>query len=72
MKDLKLELEEILEIQDIDLTKKFDYYPEWDSLSSLTLVALLDSDYNITMSYTQLDEFKSIGEFCKYVEEHAK
>ena len=67
MEDLIKKLEEILETNNIDLSKKFDEYEVWDSLTSLSIIAMLDSDYNITATNKQLTDFLNIEEFCKFV-----
>lgn len=67
MEDLKTKLAEILEVEELDVTKKFKDYDEWDSLTGLSLIAMLDSDYNITMNGKEVASFESIEEFCKEV-----
>ena len=60
-------LSEIWEVEDLDITKKFTDYDEWDSLTSLSVLALLSSDYNMSMSFKELASFESIEAFCKKV-----
>lgn len=67
MEQLIEQLQELLEIDSIDLTKKFNDYDEWDSLASLSIIALLDSDYGITLKNLDLIEFKNIQAFCDFV-----
>lgn len=67
MEDLKTKLAEILEVDDLDITKKFVDYEEWDSLAGLSILAMLDSDYNTTMSGKEIAAFDSIEAFCKEV-----
>ena len=40
---------------------------EWDSLAGLSILAMLDSDYNTTMSGKEIAAFNSIETFCKEV-----
>ena len=47
--------------------KKFTDYEEWDSLCGLSVIAMLDSDYGMTMKNKEILEFDSIGDFCKAV-----
>ena len=42
MEELVSKLAEILEVDDLDITKKFTDYEEWDSLAGLSVLALLD------------------------------
>lgn len=67
MEELVAKLAEILEVENLDVTKKFSDYDEFDSLAVLTILATLDSDYNKTMKATDIRGFKSIEAFCKVV-----
>lgn len=67
MEELVLKLAEILEVDELDLSKKFSDYDEWDSLAGLSILAMLDSDYNTTMSGKEIAAFDSIEAFCKEV-----
>jgi len=67
MEKLVKKLEEILEIDNLDITKKFTDLEEWDSLAGLSLIALLDSDYNIMMATKEILSFASIEDFCNAV-----
>ena len=67
MEELIAKLAEILEVEDLDITKKFTDYDEFDSLAALTILATLDSDYNKTMKAADIRGFESIEAFCKAV-----
>ena len=67
MEELKEKLAEILEVDTIDVNKKFTDYEEWDSLCGLSIIAMLDSDYGITMKNKEILDFASIDDFCKAV-----
>lgn len=67
MEELIAKLAEILEVEDLDITKKFTDYDEFDSLASLTILALLDSDYHKTMKASEIRGFDSIEAFCNVV-----
>lgn len=67
MEKLIEKLKEILEVENLDLSKKFQEFEEWDSLTSLSIIAMLDSEYQITTTHKQLAEFSSVEEFCKFV-----
>ncbi len=67
MKNLIEQLTEILEVDELDINKKFIDYDEWDSLASLSIIALLDSDYNRTITTKEILAFNSIKEFCEDV-----
>ena len=67
MNELLEKLAEILEVEELDVNKKFTDYEEWDSLCSLSIIAMLDSDYNMTMKNKDILEFNSIKDFCDAV-----
>jgi acyl carrier protein len=67
MENLIQQLEEILEVENIDTSRKFEDFEEWDSLTTLSVIAMLDSDYKISMSKQELSAFPSIAAFCKEI-----
>lgn len=67
MNELIEKLAEILEVDELDVNKKFTDYEEWDSLCGLSVIAMLDSDYGMTMKNKEILEFNSIKEFCEAV-----
>ena len=67
MEELISKLEDILEVDSLDVSKKFEDYDEWDSLSLLSVLALLDADYKIAMKGTEITAFENIEAFCKEV-----
>ena len=67
MEELLEKLADILEVDEIDVNKKFTDYEEWDSLAGLSLLAMLDSDYHMAMKNKDILAFNSIKEFCEAV-----
>ena len=67
MEELIQKLADILEVDELDINKKFTDYEEWDSLAGLSLIALLDADYNMTMKTKEVLAFNSIKDFCEAV-----
>lgn len=67
MEELILKIAEILEVEELDVTKKFTDYDEWDSLAALSILAMLDSDYHTNMKGEEITSYTSIEEFCKEV-----
>lgn len=67
MEKLTNKLSEIFEVENIDIHLKFSELEEWDSLTRLTLLAMLDSDYNLNLTDSDLIKFENIKEFCEYV-----
>lgn len=72
MENLKEQLQELLEVEELDCNVKFTDLDEWDSLASLSIIAMLDSDYGITLKHSDIKAFPSIAEFCNFVMENKK
>ena len=72
MTNLVEKIKELLEVEEFNLNAKFKDLEEWDSLSVLSTLALLDSDYKINMSQQEIEAFSSIAEFVEYVEKNGK
>jgi acyl carrier protein len=67
MEELIERLEEILEEEHLDTSKKFSDFDGWDSLSKLAIIVMLDENYKISISNKELSEFLSIDAFCKNI-----
>lgn len=67
MKELIEKLSEILEVENLDVTKQFTEFDEWDSLCILSILSMLDSDYHIQMKGVEIVSFSSIEAFCDFV-----
>ena len=67
MEELLEKLAEILDVDELDGAKKFMDFEEWDSLSSLSVIAMLDADYKMSMSNKELLVYPSINDFCEDV-----
>ncbi len=65
-------LKGILEIDSLGLNSKLTDLPEWDSLSSLSVLAMLDSDYGLNLTNSELRSFKDLNSFCDFVNEQSK
>lgn len=72
MEKLIKKIENIFEIKKINLKKKFSDLKNWDSLTRLSIIALLDSDYKIIFKNSDLDKFENIQAFCNYVIKNKK
>ena len=67
MEMLIKQLCEILEVDELPLDVRFDEMAEWDSLNALSVIALLDSIYNLRMDAEELRKFENIAEFIQHV-----
>ena len=66
-------LREALEIESdpIEGQDKFREYAGWDSLSQLTLIALLDEHFGVSIPMQVFKEIVTVDDLLQYVETHA-
>jgi len=67
MEELLEKLADLLEVEKVDVNKKFKDYDEWDSFTALSILSVLDKDYHKQMTYKQLEEYPTIQNFCDEV-----
>ncbi len=62
-------LTEALEIEDreIGLGDVFRDYPEWDSLTQLTLIAMLDEQYEVEIEMEDFNKLITVGDLLEEV-----
>lgn len=68
MDDFYSKLAEILEVDRVasdDVLSEFEY---WDSLTVLSVLAMLDSGYGVNLTAANLRELKQAGELAAVVE----
>lgn len=72
MKEEILEkLAEILEEDSISLTQELESFDEWDSLTTLSLIAMADSDYNISLTTEIVEQFVTVKDVIEYIIKNA-
>lgn len=67
MENFKDKLADIFEVKTLsndDIIKDFD---EWDSLTLLSIIALVDSEFNVQLNASSFDEIITIGDLISYV-----
>jgi acyl carrier protein len=69
MEDFIKKLEEVFEKQSgsIKLIDNFREYSEWNSLALLSLVAMLEDEYNITISRENFQKINTIEQLYNYI-----
>lgn len=70
--ELLNKLKEILEVDELDLNLNFKDFDEWDSLTSLSLIAMVDSDYKITLSNKLIENFENVAACCDYINNYER
>ena len=67
-------LKETLEIQnrEIQLSDKFRDYKEWDSLAQLSLIAMLDDEYGVSIENEEFMKLITVEDLMNEVNKHSK
>lgn len=67
-------LQDALEIQDreIHLADQFRGYPEWDSLAQLTLIAMLDEEFGVSIEMKRFNELLTVHDLFEAVKVASK
>lgn len=55
-------LAEILELDSVKVEDELDDFDLWDSLTILSIIAMLDEDYSVNIDGDKLAEFKTVQE----------
>lgn len=63
---------EMDEVREIDFTDNFREYDEWDSMSRLSLIVMLDEEFSVEIENEDFEEIKSLGDLLKEVEKRQK
>jgi acyl carrier protein len=72
MEILTYQLINIFEIEEIRLDMVLRDLELWDSLSVISLLAVLDETYGIILEASELVELVTIGDLFSFVEQHRK
>lgn len=64
------DLKEVLEIEDreINPTDNFKEYEEWDSLSVLAVLAMINDEYDITIPRKDFDQVNTVEELFDLIQ----
>ena len=65
------QFKEVLEIEDrnIELTDKFREFEEWDSLAYLSIIAMIDEEYNVQIEGKIFKQLETINNIIKIIKE---
>ena len=63
--------QEALEIEgrELQLEDSFRDFDEWDSLAQLSLIALLDENFEVQIEEKELAKLNSIGDFLPFLQQ---
>ena len=67
MKEELLEkIAEILEVENVVGSEELMSFDEWDSLTALSIIALMDSDYGKQLTNDQIKGFKTVNDIVEF------
>jgi len=61
-------LAEIFEVDRVERNNVLKDFDEWDSLTVLSIIATIDSDFNLNISAEQLSSFETVGDLLDYID----
>ena len=67
-----IQLSKILEVKKIKNQDKFEKLKEWDSLAMLSVIALVNEMYKITISASDFKKFKKVINLLSFIEKKKK
>lgn len=70
-KEFLEKLKETLEIEDRELvlTDKFREYPEWNSLAFLSVIAMIDEEYDVIIEGKDFRKLETVGDIISAINE---
>jgi acyl carrier protein len=67
MHEFKVKLADILEIDEVRDADVLSDFPEWDSLTVLSVISLIHSDYGVSLSATQIRKVVTVQSLYELV-----
>ena len=58
----------ILEVEAVNETDELKAFPQWDSLSVLSVIAMLDASYGVNLRAADFGPIKTVGELWNLVQ----
>ena len=68
MDEFLTKIAEILEVEAVSEKDDLKGFPQWDSLSVLSVIAMLDANYGVNLRAADLATVKSVGELWRSVQ----
>jgi acyl carrier protein len=68
MNDFCRKLAEVLDVETVSEADALEDLPDWDSLSALSVIAMLDSEYGVNLTAMELRKIQTVAELAKLVE----
>ena len=62
----------ILEVAEVKETDELKAFPQWDSLSVLSVIAMLDASYHLNLHATDLESIRTAGDLWNLVQSRTR
>ena len=62
----------ILEVAEVKETDELKAFPQWDSLSVLSVIAMLDASYRLNLHATDLESIRTAGDLWNLVQSRTR
>jgi acyl carrier protein len=68
MNEFLSKIASILEVENVSESDELRAFPQWDSLSVLSVIAMLDASYGVNLRAADLATVKSMGDLWRLVQ----
>jgi acyl carrier protein len=68
MNEFLKKIASILEVGKVKETDEFKAFPQWDSLSVLSVIAMVDASYGVNLHAADFGPIKSVGDLWNLVQ----
>ncbi len=58
----------ILEVEHVNETDELKSFPQWDSLSVLSVIAMLDANYGVNLHASDFKSVQNVGDLWRLVQ----
>lgn len=72
MEEFLIKLTDILEVEKVEMDNVLADFEEWDSLTSLSIIATIDADFGVNISAEQLLSTITVGDLVALIREKTK
>jgi len=68
MNEFLTKIASILEVDDVKESDELKAFPQWDSLSVLSVIAMLDASYGVNLRAADFGTIKNVGDLWRLVQ----
>ena len=72
MKNINIEMADILEVDSVEDTVDLGSFEAWDSLAILSILAFIDAEYNVNLTNNDIKDIKSLIDLKSIIKSNLK